>query len=81
MIIIVILGEISDRIVVRIFSSAHRLGVETLQSLLTFAVMIGCYRLVITDYRAALVSALVATITYVALSPVINRLDKAVPKE
>ncbi len=81
MIIIVVLAEISDRIVLRVFNSASRVSVEVLQSLLTFIVMVGCYRLTMTEYRAAVVAALIASIGYLVLSPVINHLYKTAPRD
>ncbi|HJX79321.1 hypothetical protein [Glutamicibacter sp.] len=78
--IILVLGEISDRIVLRVFNSASKAAVQTLQTLLTFVVMIGCYRLVMTSYQAALIAAVTATLGYLVLSPVINRLEKKAPR-
>ncbi|MGP5025962.1 hypothetical protein ACTXI4_12340 [Glutamicibacter ardleyensis] len=78
--IILVLGEISDRIVLKVFNSASKIAVQTLQTLLTFIVMIGCYRLVMTSYQAALIAAVTATLGYLVLSPVIKRLEKKAPR-
>ncbi|QXQ11838.1 hypothetical protein [Paeniglutamicibacter sp. Y32M11] len=78
--IILILGEISDRIVLRIFNGASKIAVQSLQTLLTFVVILGCYRLVMTSYQAALIAAVTATLGYLVLSPVINRLEKKAPR-
>lgn len=74
--VILVLGEISDRIVLKVFSSASTAAVKTLQTLLTFVVMIACYRLVMTTYQAALISALTATGGYLLLTPVINWIER-----
>jgi len=78
--LILFLGEMSDRMVLRVFGSASKIAVQTLQTLLTFVVMVGCYRLVMTSYQAALIAALTATLGYLVLSPVINRLDRKTPR-
>lgn len=78
--IILILGEISDRIVLKVFNSASKIAVQSLQTLLTFVVILGCYRLVMTSYRAALIAAVTATLGYLVLSPVINRSEKKAPR-
>lgn len=77
---ILFLGEMSDRMVLRVFDSTSKIAVQTLQTLLTFVVMVGCYRLVMTSYKAALIAALTGTLGYLVLSPVINRLDKKAPR-
>ncbi|MGO2482690.1 hypothetical protein [Glutamicibacter sp. BW77] len=78
--IILVLGEISDRIVLKIFNSASKMAVQTLQTLLTFVVMLGCYRLVMTSYQSALIAAVTATLGYVVLTPLINRLERNAPR-
>ncbi|HAY42342.1 MAG TPA: hypothetical protein DCY59_01765 [Micrococcaceae bacterium] len=78
--IILVLGEISDRVVLKVFNSASKVAVQTLQTLLSFVVMLGCYRLTMTSYQAALIAAVTATLGYLVLSPVINRLEKKAPR-
>lgn len=78
--VILVLGEISDRIVLKVFASASKFAVQTLQTLLTFVVMLGCYRLVMTTYQAALIAAVTATLGYLLLSPLINRLGAKAPR-
>ncbi|MGO2485565.1 MAG: hypothetical protein ACTJGY_14860 [Glutamicibacter arilaitensis] len=78
--VIVVLGEISDRIVLKVFTSASKIAVQALQTLLTFIAMLGCYWLVMTTYQSALIAAATATLGYVLLSPLINRLDAKAPR-
>lgn len=40
--VILVLGDISDRIVLKVFASSGKFAVQTLQMLLTFVVMLGC---------------------------------------
>lgn len=40
--VILVLGDISDRIVLKVFASSGNFAVQTLQMLLTFVVMLGC---------------------------------------
>lgn len=77
---ILVLGEISDRIVLRIFNSASKIAVRTLQTFLTFLVMLGCYRLVMTEYQAALIASVTATVGYLVLSPLINKMAEKAPR-
>lgn len=74
--IILVLGKITDRLVLRVFNSASQAATQMLQTLLSFVVMLGCYRLVMTDYRAALVASVTATLGYLLFSPLINKLAK-----
>lgn len=78
--VILVLGEISDRIVLKIFNSASKIAVQTLQTLLTFVVLLGCYRLVMTEYQAALIASVTATVGYLVLSPLINKLAENAPR-
>ena len=78
--VILVLGEISDRIVLKVFASSSKLAVQTLQTLLTFVVMLGCYRMAMTTNHAALIAAATATLGYLLLSPLINRLDAKAPR-
>ncbi|MBF6670259.1 hypothetical protein [Glutamicibacter sp. FBE19] len=75
-----VLGEISDRIVLKIFNSASKVATQALQTLLSFVVLLGCYRLVMTEYQAALVASVTATLGYLVLSPLINKLAVKAPK-
>lgn len=78
--VVLVLGEISDRIVLKVFNSASKVATQTLQTLLSFVVLLGCYRLVMTDYQAALVASVTATLGYVVLSPIINKMAEKAPK-
>lgn len=75
-----VLGEISDRIVLKIFNSSSKIAVQTLQTLLTFLVMLGCYRLVMTEYQAALIASVTATMGYLVLSPLTNKMAEKTPR-
>lgn len=79
--LVLALGEISDRIVLRVFNTAHKLPVHILQALMTFIVMLACYRLVMTTYEAAVIAALTAVLGYLLLAPLINHLYKKAPKD
>lgn len=74
--IIFVLGEISDRLIIKIFNSASQLAMQTLQTLLTFLVMLGCYRLVMMSYQAVLIAAVTATLGNLILTPLINGPEK-----
>lgn len=78
--VILILGEISDRFVLKVFNSASKIATQALQTLLSFVVLLGCYRLVMTDYQAALVASVTATLGYLVLSPLINKMAEKAPK-
>ena len=78
--VILVLGEISDRIVLKVFNSASKIATQTLQTLLSFVVLLGCYRLVMTEYQAALIASATATVGYLVLSPLINKMAEKAPR-
>jgi len=78
--VILVLGEISDRIVLKVFNSASKVATQTLQTLLSFVVLLGCYRLVMTEYQAAMIASLTATVGYLVLSPLINKMAEKAPR-
>lgn len=78
--VILVLGEISDRIVLRMFDSANKAATQTLQTLLSFVVLLGCYRLVMNEYQTALIASITATVGYLVLSPLINKMAEKAPR-
>lgn len=42
--------------------------------------MLGCYRLVMTEYQAALIASVTATVGYLVLSPLINKMAEKAPR-
>ncbi|WP_159613288.1 hypothetical protein [Glutamicibacter sp. JC586] len=78
--VILVLGEISDRIVLKVFNSASKIATQALQTLLSFIVMLGCYRLVMTEYEGALLASATATVGYLVLSPLTNKMAEKAPR-
>lgn len=78
--VILVLGEISDRIVLKVFNSANKTATQALQTLLSFLVLLGCYRLAMTEYRAALIASVTATLGYLVLAPLINKMAEIAPR-
>lgn len=78
--VILVLGEISDRIVLKVFSSASKVATQALQTLLSFVVLLGCYRMVMTEYQAAMIASVTATLGYLLLSPLINKMADKAPR-
>lgn len=77
--VVMLSGEITDRIVLHSFKGAGKWGIETLQSLLTFAVLVLLFNLVMDTYTLALTSAAVAVVLYLLFAPLISKMYKKVP--
>ena len=73
-------GEITDRLVLRTFKGAGKWGIEILQSLLSFVVLVLLFNLVMDTYKLALTSACVALVLYLLFAPLINKLNRKLPR-
>ncbi|WP_404289981.1 hypothetical protein [Glutamicibacter arilaitensis] len=74
-------GELTDRLVRLLFSGASKAASNTLESLLSFVVIVGCYYLVMSTYPLALASAAISVAVYLLCTPLINRLTARAPRD
>ncbi|MGP9489178.1 hypothetical protein ACT3UD_03780 [Glutamicibacter sp. 287] len=74
-------GEITDRLVRLLFPDAGKIASNTLESLLSFVVIVGCYYLVMSTYPLALASAAISVAVYLLCTPLINRLTASAPRD
>lgn len=77
---VLLAGEITDRLVLRTFKGSGKWGIEILQSLLSFVVLVLLFNLVMDTYKLALTSAGVALVLYLLFGPLINKLNRKLPR-
>ncbi|WP_404290014.1 hypothetical protein [Glutamicibacter arilaitensis] len=72
---VLLLGQITDRLVLRMFKGAGKWGVEVLQSLLSYAVLVVLFDVVMSTHAVVLTSVAVSVVFYLISTPLFKRLD------
>lgn len=81
LVVFLVATEITDRLIAGIFGPPSRMSLKLLQALVGFCGFSALYALTMTTWQVAMASAFIASVLYLAFSPLVNCLEKSAPRE